>query len=272
MAGVMSFIANMAVAKVGGIGQSVATALAKFDPDTASQVDIDNMDREFKKLGALVAKAEQDEIRTHKVTTDLETTLSQTIKASSILSGQIDAADAAGNAGLSATLNSQLNTLVTNIEEIGGNPADGTVSGTLFDARQEHALAESDFHELQQLHAGSASALTTARSRLDKARADMARAGRAEVAAHEREARAEQVAGIKTGLSGSGIALQVMEKQAADSKERSRAAILNAEALNKTSETSASAADIVSRTLSSAAAIPQESARDRLARLTGKAA
>jgi hypothetical protein len=272
MTGVLSFITSMGIAKAGGIGQSIASALARFDPDTASQVDIDAMNAEFQKLGGLVAKAETDEARTHQAVTTLEERLARTVKAAGILSGQIDQATP-NNATLASTLSVQLTTLVSQIEEVGGDPADGTVSGLLFDARQEHALAESDFHELQQLHAGSATALATARQNLTKARADMERAGRQEAAAHEREARAEQLAGIKTGISGTSIALQAMQKQAEESKQRSRAAILNAGALTNVTDTTASADDIVRRTLADPSATGGgESAQDRLARLLGKKA
>lgn len=268
-----AFIGQMVVAKVGNAGNSIAMALAKFDPETASQVDINNMKTEFSKLGGLVAKAEPEEERTHKIVTDLETRLARTIQAAGILSSQIDAANAAGNAGLAGTLSSQLTTQTTQIEEIGGDSADGKTSGLLFDAIQDHALAESDLHELQQLHAGSAAALAQAETRLQRAQADMQRAARTEASAAEREKRSEQLAGIKTGFGGSGVALQAMEQAAAASKVRARTSIVNAEALTKVTETTASADDVTNRILASAAATGTgESAQEKLRRMLGNKA
>lgn len=268
-----TFIGQMLVAKVGNAGNSVAMALAKFDPETASTVDINNMNAEFQKLGGLVAKAEPEEERTHKIVTELETRLTRTVQAATLLSSQIDTANGAGNAPLAASLNAQLATLTTQIEEIGGDTADGKTSGLLFDAIQDHALAENDVHELQQLHAGSAAALQQAETRLQHAQADMARAARTEASAAEREKRAQDLAGIKTGLGGSGIALQAMEQQAAASKVRARTSVVNAEALSKVTTTTAGADDIVARTLAGASAAGGgESAQEKLRRMMGSKA
>ena len=63
-----------------------------------------------------------------------------------------------------------------------------------------------------------------------------------------------------------------MEQQAADSRVRARASVVNAEALTRVTATTAGADDIVARTLASASASGAESAQDKLKRMLEKKA
>jgi len=82
------------------------------------------------------------------------------------------------------------------------------------------------------------------------------------------------MAGLKTSMDGGhNVALEAMEAQAAVSKQKARAFILNADALSQATSTTASADDIVARTLAgSGGGAPVETAQEKLNRLLGKKA
>jgi hypothetical protein len=155
--------------------------------------------------------------------------------------------------------------LIDQITTIGGDEGDGSVSGTLFDAIQNHVQSEGDLHEWQTVHAGAVAALTTARSRLEKAKNDMQHATDQEVRAKERQAQAERDAGLKgTGLA-QNVALSAMQAAADAAKQRARAATINTESIKAT--TGNSADDIVAAALAEARTEAPVSALDRLAKL-----
>lgn len=263
-----AFLAQMGIARLGKLGDNITTALVKFDPETASQVEIDNMAQHSRELANRVAEAESKEEEDHKKVTLLNAQLTRTAQAAQILGQQLQAAQTTGNQVVVASLTGQLTPLLSQLEQIGGDEGDGSKSGTLFDANQDHVASEADLHEWQQVHAGTVAALTTARSRLERAKSDMQHASQQEARAREKQAQVERDAGLKRGLDTGSVALSAMQQAAEESKKRARAATINTEALK--ASTSTSADDIVAQTL--AAQASPVSALDRLAKLTGKAA
>lgn len=259
----LDFIAKMGISKLGQLGDAITTAIVQFDPETASQVEIDNMAEHCRELATRISKAETTEERDHKTMDDLRTSLANTVKAAGLIGAQLEAAQAAGDKVKSATLDASLNKLMDQITTIGGEEADGSVSGTLFDAIQNHAQSEADLHEWQSVHAGAVAQLTTARSRLEQAARDMAHAGEQERRAKERQAQAERDAGLKAGMGQTNVALNAMQKAAAEAKERARAATINTDTIKQT--TGNSADDIVAAALKEAAT--PVSALDRLKKL-----
>ena len=268
------FLAKMGITKLGKLGDSITTAIVQFDPETASQVEIDNMAQHCRDLASRIAEAETKENRDHKTMDDLRTSLNNTTQAAGIVGNQLTAAHTADTKGsvqmFAATLEASLNKLMDQIATIGGDEGDGSVSGTLFDAIQNHAQSEGDLHEWQTVHAGAVAALTTARSRLEKAKNDMQHATDQEIRAKERQAQAERDAGLKgTGLA-QNVALSAMQAAADAAKPRARAATINTESIKAT--TGNSADDIVAAALAQARTeAPPISALDRLAKLQNKA-
>ncbi len=258
-----AFLARMGIAKLGKLGDSITSAIVAFDPATASQVQIDQMAAHCQELAGRVSQAETEEERLHGNVTRLEKQLSDTATAARIIGDQITAGKGDAN-----VLNKQLNTLMDTIEKIGGPETDGTTAGTLFEARQDHAQAESDMHEWQTVHAGAVESLTTARKRLETAQHDMERAQQQEQREKERQAQTERDAGLKSGLDGNNVALSAMEQAAQKAKERARAAQINTQAIKDSTGVGAgNADDIVKQTLAGANTAAPTSAMDRLARL-----
>lgn len=264
-----AFIAKMGISRLGKIGDQITTALVQFDPETASQVQIDDMATHCQQLSTRISQAEPEEERTHKAVLVLEQQLGDTSRAAKMIGDQLAVAQSdTVQAGKISGLNTQLNTLMDLIEKIGGPELDGSASGTLFEARQDHAQAEGDLHEWQTVHAGAVESLSTARKRLETARHDMERAAQQEARAQERQSQASRDAGLKQGLDTQNVALSAMEQAAAAARQRARAATINADALKASIGTAAgSAEDIVKQTLAAAATAAPTSALDRLARL-----
>jgi hypothetical protein len=269
MSSAFAFISKMGLAKAGRLGDSFTQALVKFDPETASQVDIDDMTQHARDLAARVAEAESKEERDHQKVTDLTASLTRYSKAAQVLATQVQAATAANNKVTADALTAQMNTLLDQMEVIGGKEGDGSVSGTLFDANQDHIADESDLHEWQQVHAGAVASLQSVNARLERARSDMQHASEQESRAKERQAQMERDQGLKSGLNTGSVALSAMLNEAEEAKKRARAATINVNAMKASTATSAD--DIAAQVAASVAPTPS-SALDRLARMTGKAA
>jgi chromosome segregation ATPase len=257
------FLARMGIAKAGKLGDAVITALVSFDPQTASQVQIDQMAKHCQDLAARVAKAEPEEERTHALVTQLQANLARTAQAAHVIGDRLKTTTDPTQV---TALNGQLTTLMDQIEEIGGPEMDGSTAGTLFEAAQDHTAAENDLHEWQTAHAGYVASLTTAKSRLEHAAKDMARAQQQADRAKEQQQQAEQDAGLKAGLDTNNVAFSAMEQRAAALKQVARASQINTDGLRAVANASHSADDIVNATL--AAATTAESPLDRLARLS----
>lgn len=262
------FLAKMGIAKLGKLGDAITNAIVAFDPETASQVEIDNMAEHCRDLAKRIADAEAVEARDHKTMDDLSKSLTQSMKAAEIVGNQLAAAQASGETVKAATLEASLTKVMDQITTIGGEEGDGSKSGTLFDAVQNHAQSEADLHEWQQVHAGAVAQLTTARSRLEQAARDMAHANEQERRAKERQAQAERDAGLKSGNGTTNVALNAMQQAAEDAKKRARAATINTETIKSTVGTSAD--DIVAAALKEAT--PTVSALDRLKAMQAKKA
>ena len=264
---VASWIQDFGVAKVGQAGHGVASWLATHDPDTASQVDIDNLHDEFNRLGQKLSEAEAADKRAADEVTRLETVLARDKQAAQALGRAIQGL--AADSPQAPTLNNELNNVINTIQQIGGPNGDGMEAGTLFAARQTHANTESIKHQLEQLHAGAAATLQHSEQTRQQAKADMELAKLAEQQARQQQAQAEELAGIRSNLAANsgGVALKAMQEQAAKSQQRARAMVLNAQALSASGP--ASTDDIVNRVLGGGTAATP-SALERLAALTGQ--
>jgi hypothetical protein len=258
------FLARMGIARLGRLGDTITQAIVSFDPATASQVQIDQMGAHCQELGGRVAEAEVADEKAHKVVLGLQATLSKTKEAAKIIGDRLKALPE-GNPS-AEQLNTQLNTLMDQIEAIAGPEMDGSTAGTLFEANQDFVQAEADWHEWQTVHAGAVESWTTARKRLEQAAHDMEHAQVAEAREHEKQAQAERDAGLKTGMDTQNIALDAMTRAAEQAQARARAATITTQAIKaSTGQSAGSADDIVKQTLATAA--PKTSALDRLARL-----
>lgn len=262
-----SFVGHLALANVHQAGDALTTAIVNFNPQAASQAEIDDLNDHCHALAAEIAIAEQTDEVSHQKVLTLNQTLTDDKTAAGMLGDQLLAATTAGNAANVAILTPKLETVMAQIETIGGPTGDGTASGTLFDAIQMHARNEDRLHRLQTAHAGMVAQVTTANARLAKARDDLQDAKDEAATAAETQRQAERDAGLMRGVDANHIAQTAMEQKIAQLKAAARAATINADSLR--ASTSGGAADIVAQTLAGAAPAPM-SALEKLAVLTGR--
>jgi hypothetical protein len=263
------FAAKFSIAEAGKAGHSLAAAIMGLDLNTASQVDVDNLEATFLKYGQEVSHFEPDEERTHQAVTALEARLARAKAGAEIAGTQWKAAQAANNADLITSTTTQLNSVLATIEEIGGTEGDGSKSGTLFEARIDHKRAEDDLHQVQALHNTAADVLTKAKAERARKIAQVQRADRDVAREKDHLQHAREMSGLQAGMQSGSEALSMMDQHIAKAKETARGMQVNADALARASDASASGDSVVDKLL--AGAPPSESPMDRLARLTGKA-
>ena len=256
-----SFLAQLGIAKMGKIGDTIVTSLVKFDPETASAAEIVEMDINCNQLAARVAQAETQVEAAQRAIEQLQTTLDRNKQAAVILGDHLQAAPQGGTAADS--LNTKLTTVLNEIEQIGGEDGTGMSAGGLFDAKQRYVESSNDLTEWRETHKHAVEQMTGARERLRKAHADMERAAAEQQRAEERKRQAERDAGLKQGLDTTNVALSAMEQAADAARTAAHAASIQTDALRQTS--SKSAEDIVAEAL--AGQTPKASALDRLAKL-----
>ena len=255
-----SFLAQLGIAQMGKIGDTIMTSLVKFDPETASAAQIMEMDINCNQLAARVAQAEAQAEKDQRDVQQLQTTLDRNKQAAGILGERLQAAPQGAGAD---SLSAKLTTVLNEVEQIGGEDGTGASAGTLFEAKQHCTESANDLAEWRQTHQHAVEQMTGARERLRKAHTDMERATAEQQRAEERRRQAERDAGLKQGLDSTNLAMSAMEKAASDARTAAHAATIQTDALRQSSNTSA--ADIVAEAL--AAQAPKVSALDRLAKL-----
>lgn len=256
-----SFLAQLGIAQMGKIGDTIMTSLVKFDPETASAAEVVEMGINCNQLAARVAQTETQVEKDQGVVKQLQATLDRNRQAAAILGERLQAAPVGAGAD---SLNAKLTTVLNEIEQIGGEDGDGSKAGSLFEAQQHVVESSADLTDWRATHQHAVEQMTGAKDRLRRAHADMERATAEQQRAEERRRQAECDAGLKHGLDTSNIALSAMEQAASNARMAAHAAAIQTDALRQT--TSNSTEDIVAEAL--AGQKPTMSALDRLAKLT----
>jgi chromosome segregation ATPase len=248
----MSFISKFASGKLGGIGQSVVEALASWDPETASQADIDVMVDKLDQITTAAAKARSNAKNKRKEATAAQENYDKHLKAGDILQQKLDAAPGDFREQINKSLEELLSTLEGLKPELARLQAEADQAGN-------------DYKELEQFAKESANKLKTARDTLQRAKQDMDRAKRQEEFAEERAERAEQMAGLKQDTSATGTALNAFQKKAEEARQKADAASMKADLLGNATKKD----DILENALKEAEGKPaeKESFADRLAAL-----
>lgn len=96
--------------QVGALGDSLATAIASFDPETATQVDRDRLKENLHQVALKLAAAKQKNEAAQQAATALETSIATDKKAAETLLAKFEAKQ------VDETM---LNEFAANLEEIG---------------------------------------------------------------------------------------------------------------------------------------------------------
>lgn len=266
----LDFIRQVGVTKLGNIGDSLVAWYAQHDPETATAADIAQLGERANALAHRIAEIQGKLDRDRQTVQQLSDKLDRDKRAAQVVGGRLKTAQSARDGEpdtvLVTQLTSQLTPILTEIEQLGGDDGTGAKSGRLFDAQQVLQADAADMAQFKEAHTRAINDWTTARSRLDRARADMEHATQAKQDAQARAAQAQRDAGLLHSPAAGGIALAAMERRAEEARTAARAAQIQATGLREAA--GADVDDIVSKALADDKPKSTD-ALDRLARLTG---
>jgi chromosome segregation ATPase len=263
----LSFFKQIGISKLGNLGDGMVAWYAEHDPETASAADIADLGKRAEQLAHRLAEIQGKLEHDQHVVEGLTLTLDRDRRAAVVLGGRLQAATAAGNTTLVTQITSQMDPVLTQIEEIAGEDGTGTTAGQLFEANATLATDNDDLAQFREAHTRAVNDWTTARSRLEHARSAMEHAAQQQHDAQERAQQAERDAGLLGSSRPGHTALDAMDKRAAAMRVNAQAATIQANALRHVG--GGDVADVVAAALAEAPADKSTAALDRLARLTG---
>ncbi|MFH0824031.1 MAG: hypothetical protein V2B18_14875 [Pseudomonadota bacterium] len=222
MASIFGFLTSFGKEKLGGVGQSFTQMIVAWDPETASQAEIEEMIKELDKITIEAGKAKTEYDREQAEADAAAKNFARYMSAAELLNKQFEEANAAGNTAKANELGASLDKLMGELETLGP------------EVEREAREAEETkqfYEEIKQLAQMTAEKVKTARQQLDGARRQMQRAEIDKERAQQRAAKAEQLAGLRTNSSSLGIALAAMNKQTEEAKAKASASEMKARLL-----------------------------------------
>jgi len=209
MAGVFGFLSSFGKEKLGQAGQSITQKIVSWDPETASQAEIEEMINELDKVTLEAGKA-KDMYEKDKAEADAaQQNYDRYMAAAELLNKQLDEAKAGGNESKAQELSTSLEKLLQDLEKL--HPE---VEREAHEAEE----AKSYYEEVKEIAEVTAEKVKTAKERLEQASRDMRRAELDQQRAQARAEKAESLAGLKNESSSLGIALAAMNKQAEEAR------------------------------------------------------
>lgn len=199
------------------VGDDITKFVVGLDPATASQTELDMLQSHLNEIDGKLAQAEQAQVRAAKESAAAQATVDQYIKASDILSAQIEAGKADAKS---------LDTLLATVEK---------AVATLDSAKQEEAAAAAFTAQLAESHKMMAEKLGAARGQLKDAVRELEQAKLQKERSEERARDAQMAAGLTASGGKLNIALDAITAKADQAKADARAAELTASALKPTS-------------------------------------
>jgi chromosome segregation ATPase len=223
MAGFFGFLKSFGKEKLNQAGQSFTQRIVSWDPESASQAEIEEMIKELDKITTEAGKAKTEYERERIEAEAARQNYDRYMSAAELLSKQLESAQTEGNADKATQLNTSLEKLVADIEKL---------SPEVDRESKEAEEARSYYDEVRQLAEVTADKVKTARAHLDAAKKDMRRAEMEQERAQARAQKAEQLAGLRRDTSGLGVALSAMNKQAQEAKAAAEASDMKAQLLS----------------------------------------
>lgn len=212
MAGIFQFLKSFGKEKFNNVGQTVTQKIVAWDPETASQAEIESMIGELDKITIEAGKAKAEYDREQAEAEAAGKNYNKYVAAAELLNKQLDEAQTGGDLtkanGLSVSIDKLLNELEQMRPEVEREA-------------REASEAKAYYEEVRQLAEVTAQKVRSARSQLDQAKRDMRRAEIEEQRAQARAEKAENVAGLRKETSSLGVALEAMNKQT----EQARASV-----------------------------------------------
>ena len=243
--------AALLIKQIGALGDTVAQALASFDPETATQVDRDNLVAKLREIATKLAEARRKYEAEKKEADDLAAQIARDEVAAGILIAKFEA----GNID-EATLNEFANNLEDMKARLPAEQQDAADAKELVDTLQniidtvEKKLADFDANAKKALRA------------IEQAKADQQRQ-------QLRLDNQAELNSLKSGLGASSTALGALHAKAEKLRVQADAAAIQADIGQKPLDR-LNAVEEARRIAAGTNAPAAESAADRLRRLTGK--
>jgi chromosome segregation ATPase len=261
MGGTFGFLRSFGLEKLGQTGQSIAQKIVQWDPETASQAEIEEMIRELDKITVQAGKARADYDREKAEADAAQKNYDKYLAAAEILNSRLGSAQASGNQAEAQELTASLDKLVKELESL---------QPEVEREAKEAEEAKAYYDELKEIAEITAQKVRTAKSQLEQAKRDMRRAELDGQRAQARAEKAEQMAGLKTESSSLGVALAAMNKQAEQSRAIAEASDLKTRLLSTDKAKEDENIQAALQQVSSEPLISGASIADRLAALKKK--
>jgi hypothetical protein len=197
MASVFGFLSSYGKEKLKDVQANFTERLVAWDPNTATQAEIEEMIKELDKVTVEAGKAQADFLKEKKEADAARANYNNHLAAAEVLQQRI----AGGESGdVEKSLEKLIGTLETMLPEVTRE-------------EEEAVEAESYFNDVKEIAQITADKVKTARKTLEDAHRDMKKAEMAKQKAEVRAAKAEQLAGLRKDTSNLGIALKAMQNQ-----------------------------------------------------------
>jgi predicted nucleic acid-binding Zn-ribbon protein len=261
MGGIFGFLKNFGRNKFNQTTESITQKIVAWDPETASQAEIETMIEELDRLTIEAGKAKSHYDREKTESEAAQKNYDRYIAAADVLNGQLGAAQASGDEGKTKEIGASLEKLLHDLEEM---------KPEVDREAQEAEEAREYYEDLKSLAETAAQKVKTARGQLDKAKRDMKRAEIEQQRANSKAERAEQLAGLKKETSSLGVALNAMNKQAEEARSSAAAAEMKAKLLSPETQAKDSNIEAALKTVTQETKGPDASLSERLAALRRK--
>ncbi|MBF0186900.1 MAG: hypothetical protein HQL50_03140 [Magnetococcales bacterium] len=212
--GFLDFLGSFGKAKVEEGVKASAAALARLDPEAATQAQIDMLDRKLASLRERLVKAQRAYDKDVQETKDWQAKEERTLQALKILKSRYEANPSDSSIMENARrLRDSMDNIHLNIER----------------EKREDAQAKAILEQVQSLYDKVKQRRMDIRSKLDEARGRMESAKVREEQAKLREQETKELADMEGGFDDIGIALDAMNKAAEDAEKHAAVANLSAD-------------------------------------------
>lgn len=258
MGTIFGFMKNLGKQKLGDAGRSLTEAIVSWDPEAASQAEIETMIDDLDKITREAANARQTFQKEKQQADTAKANYDRHLQAAEILNQKLEAAKAGGNEADVQSVGASMDKLLKELE---------TLRPEVEQEAKDSEDAKSVMEELEQFAGMAAQKLKTARSQLETGKRDMQRAELEKQRAQDRAAQSERLAGLKEETSNLGVALSAMNRQAEKARAESAAASMKASLLSPEKSSEDKNIDEALKAVSGEKSEAEGSFADRLAAL-----
>jgi DNA repair exonuclease SbcCD ATPase subunit len=227
MAGVFGFLRSFGKEKLGQVGETLTQKIVSWDPETASQAEIEEMIKELDKITTEAGKAKAAYEKEKAESEAAHKNYDRYLAAAELINKQSETAQASGDQSKSQELKVSLEKLLQDLEKLQPEVERET---------READEALTYYDEVKELAKVTAEKVKSAKTTLEQAKRDMQRAEVERQRSQARAEKAENLAGLKKQSSSLGVALAAMNKQAEDARASASASDIKAKLLSPEQE------------------------------------